>query len=56
MNDLPARMMKDEKDVDRPEQDGLDAEEVAGPDLTSMGRDPLSICSRKLVEQLERDR
>lgn len=37
MHDLPAGMMNDEEDVDGPEQDRLDAEEITGPDITRMG-------------------
>ena len=36
MHDLPTGVMNDEKDVDRPEQDCLDAEEIAGPDFAGM--------------------
>ncbi len=37
MHDFPTAVMNNEKDVDCPEQDRLNAEEVTGPDLLSMG-------------------
>lgn len=36
MHDFSTGVMNDEKDVDCPEQDCLDAEEIAGPDLAGM--------------------
>ena len=36
MYDLSAGVMNDEEDIDRPEEDRLDAEEIAGPDFTGM--------------------
>jgi hypothetical protein len=32
VQDFPAGVMNDEEDVERPEEDCLDAEEVTGPD------------------------
>jgi hypothetical protein len=36
MNNFPTGMMNDEKDIDRPEEDCLDAEEVTGPDFVGV--------------------
>jgi hypothetical protein len=36
MNDFPTGMMNDEKDIDRPEEDCLDAEEVTGSDFVGV--------------------
>jgi hypothetical protein len=46
MNDFSTAMMNDEKDVDCPKQDCLDAEEIAGPDLLGMRGEKMSPARR----------
>ena len=42
MNHFAVEMVNDEEDIDRPEQQRLDAEEVTGPDLACLQRQECS--------------
>ncbi len=48
MHDLPTDVMNDEKDIDCPEEDRLNAEEVAGPDFTGMRGEKIAPARRWL--------
>ncbi len=48
MHDFPTGVMNDEKDMDCPEEDRLDAEEVAGPDFTGMRGEKIAPARRWL--------
>ena len=47
MHDFPTGVMDDEKDIDRPEEDRLDAEEIASPDFTRVQREKIPPARRR---------